>query len=182
VQSSHAESGVVPSPAVETDQRHRRRHRRWRHRSSSPCPPPESGSSAAGIPSRLPAHATLGPTDDHVEPPHSWASCKAPHAFNVLSLADHTSRDGTATSSPVPQVAMELWPAGDRCDAAAQKDPSGSLSRLLLPFSTLGARLEGEDPQDRSGHSPLGCSGSDSSQALSEVGEQAGVSPSSPAV
>jgi hypothetical protein len=122
VQSSQAESGTVSPPAVETDQ--------GRCRSSSPRLPSESGSSVVGFPTRLPAHARLAPMDGHVESSHSRVPCKASCASNALSSTNHTIGDGT--SSLVPQAAMELWPAGDRCDASAEKDPSGSISRLML--------------------------------------------------
>jgi hypothetical protein len=52
----------------------------------------------------------------------------------------------------------------------------------MLPSSALDARLEGEDLQDRSGPSVLGCSGPDKSLVPSKIGEQAGASPSSPTV
>jgi hypothetical protein len=68
--------------------------------------------------------------DGHVESSHSRVPCKASCASNALSSTNHTIGDGT--SSLVPQAAMELWPAGDRCDASAEKDPSGSISRLML--------------------------------------------------
>jgi hypothetical protein len=99
VQSSHARSGALTSPIVQSDQGCHRRRRRC-HRSSSPHPPLKSGPSAARVPTRLPMHPRLGPTDGYMESPHSGTSCKAPRIDDGMSLVDPAMMDGSG--SPVP--------------------------------------------------------------------------------